>query len=150
MEPDGLRLVVLLVGCNPLTQPARVECFGRPERPAESPAPDGTVDAFEGGMHPRTSTRKRSGRIRYHFTVLRHASQQLGCGGALSAAKAGSYGFHPTPRVPGSIFEDAVGLDVDSRARELGSQACVLPFLADRERQLVVGHQRPNRLRGLV
>lgn len=97
MEPDGLRLVVLLVGCNPLTQPVRVECFGRPERPAESPAPDGTVDAFEGGMHPRTSTRKRSGRIRYHFTVLRHASQQLGGGGVLSAAKAGSYGFHPTP-----------------------------------------------------
>src|SRR5690554_5092234 len=112
MEPDGLRLVVLLVGCNRLPQPVRVECISRFERPAESPAPDGTVDAFECGMNPRTSTRKCSRRIRYHFTGLRHASQQLGGGGVLSAAKAGSYGFHPTPRVPGSIFENAVWLDV--------------------------------------
>src|SRR5690554_1341909 len=140
MEPDGLRLVVLLVGCNRLPQPVRVECFCRPERPAKSPAPNRAVDAFEGGMHPRTSTRKGSRRIRYHFSVLRHASQQLRGGGVLSAAKAGSYGIHPTPRPPRSIFEDAVWLDVDARASQLRRQAGVLPFLADRERQLVVRH----------
>lgn len=42
---------------------------------------------------------------------------------------------------PSVVFEDAVGLDVDLGARELGGQASVLPLFADRQRQLVIGHE---------
>lgn len=83
MEPrTGIRLVVLLVGCFAClslefeSQLARVKWVGDIQRPPEGPASDGTVDAFEGGMHPRTSTRKGTGGIRNHLTVLCNAPQQ--------------------------------------------------------------------------
>jgi hypothetical protein len=48
------------------------------------------------------------------------------------------------------LVEHRIRLDVDLRAGQLGGEARVLPFLADRQRQLVVGHQRANRLERLV
>ena len=83
-----------------------------------------------------------------------HDSQECGPGGTRAATDARSYRFHLTPRgaersrLPGrgQRLQDAVGLDVDLRAGELGGQAGVLPLLADRERQLVVGHERPDGL----
>ena len=59
---------------------------------------------------------------------------------------------HPASPEPGEAgvrsrsVEDAVGLDVDLRAGELGGQTRVLAFLADRERKLVVGDQGADRL----
>src|SRR5690606_15805284 len=50
----------------------------------------------------------------------------------------------------GSGFHDGVGLDVDARSRQLRGQTGVLPLLADRERELVVGHEGPHRLEALV
>src|SRR6478736_1968570 len=44
------------------------------------------------------------------------------------------------------VLEDAVGLDVDLRSGQLRRESRVLAFLADRERQLVVGHERPHSL----
>src|SRR6478609_453612 len=55
----------------------------------------------------------------------------------------------PTAGRPGSgVLEDRIGLDVDLGARELGGEARVLPLLADRERQLVVGDERADCLAG--
>ena len=72
----GVLLVgVLLVGVYGLSQLLRIERIGNFERPPEGTAPDGTVDAFEGGMHPRASTRKSSGRIRYHLAVSGNTPQ---------------------------------------------------------------------------
>ena len=48
------------------------------------------------------------------------------------------------------LLHDGVGLDVDPRARELGGEAGVLALLADRERELVVGHEGAHGLERLV
>jgi hypothetical protein len=48
-------------------------------------------------MHPGTSTGKGSGMIRHHLTVSSDNPQHGGFVGALSAAKASSYGFHTRP-----------------------------------------------------
>ena len=49
-----------------------------------------------------------------------------------------------------SALQHAVGLDVDLGAGELGGQTGVLALLADRQRQLVVGHERADRFDGRV
>src|SRR5690554_4976168 len=40
----------------------------------------------------------------------------------------------------------AVGLDIDLRPRQLGGETGVLALFADRERQLVIRHERPHSL----
>ncbi len=124
---------------------------GHPQRPPEGPALDRALDALDGGMHPRTSTGHGRGRIHDHAPITRDDPQQGGSFGAMTAPEAGSYGFQCTPCGHArSVLEDGVGLDVDPRARELRGEAGVLALLADRERQLVVGHERAHGLRRLV
>ena len=118
-----------------------------------------------GWRHPRTrasraptrpvpaSTRARRGRV---TESMEDHPEQGGSGGTRAASDARSYGFHLTPRrwalEPGrssrlsALLEDGVGLDVDLRAGELGGEPGVLALLADRERELVVGHERADGL----
>ncbi len=45
-----------------------------------------------------------------------------------------------------SVVEDRVRLNIDPGTGQLGCQPRILPFLADRQRELVVGDQRTNSL----
>jgi len=56
-------------------------------------------------MHPRTAAGKHCGRIRQNNAIPRDDPKQIGFVGADTAAKAGSYVFHPTPiRGSGSML----------------------------------------------
>lgn len=79
-----------------------------------------------------------------------------------AATDARSYGLHSTPNHPNGhagwppgglllvVLENRVRLNVDASARELGREARILPFLADSERELEVGHERTNCLRTAI
>src|SRR3954454_10044922 len=51
------------------------------------------------------------------------------------------------PLRPGCLlFHHRIGLDIDPRAGQFCSQSRILPLLADRQRKLVIGDERANRL----
>jgi hypothetical protein len=79
---------------------AHHECAVRLQRSPEGFARYGFLDAFEGGMHPSTSTGKGGGVIHHYLAVSCDNPHQGGLVGAGSAAKAGSYGFHTNAGCP--------------------------------------------------
>ena len=150
-----------LISCPLAVQPVLsmvcVSSVGRDTRSArpKARAPDGELDALVRRMHPRTPPGQRRPRHRPRradstATTLRsedrgararHPTHVLT--GSILHLRAGS---PPTSALRLSRLEDRVGLDVDLRAGQLRGEAGVLALLADRERELVVGHERAHGL----
>lgn len=137
------------------------EHHAHPQGPAERPALGSLFDTLDREVNPRTSTGKCRGRIRNHFAALRDNSPERGCRLARATTDARSYGLHATPclsetscavgEIARSVaVEDRVGLNIDPRAGKFRGKAGVLPLLADREGELVVGNQGAHGLGRLV
>ena len=98
----------------------RVERARHTQCSSEGAAPDGGIHTRARVMHPRTPTRQDRLLVCDEGTALIHHSQEGGPWGTRAASHARSNGFHPTPLL---VFQDAVGLDVDLGAGELGREA---------------------------
>src|SRR5699024_3497872 len=73
-----------------------------------------------------------------HYTTRRPVCRR--CATSLWRAGNGS----------GSLEAGSVRPDIDLPAGEPGGEAGILPFLADRQRELVVRYDHPRRLGGLI
>lgn len=86
-------------------------------------------------MKPRTATAKGLLRIEKQRILLDCDPKENFGVGALTTANTGSNVFHSSPLLFSGlvlvVFEDAIGLDVDLSAGQLGRETRILTFLAN-------------------
>ena len=108
-----------------------------------------TLSRADRGARVRQPTHVRTGSILHLSLALLRGRGVLADLDALAGARHAipSRGASTPPhRMVPLRLEDRVRLDVDLRAGELRGQAGVLALFADRERQLVIGHERADGL----
>lgn len=149
-----------------LLQPGHIQRPRDLEGPGERLAPDGKLETLGRGVQMRSTTRRPMLGIRKHEASGHRHPQQVSRAGPLPAPDTGTRPNLARTRVchfflrvwlrlsrptEVSVYllvrSSHIGIrpDVDPPAGQPGREPRVLAFLADRERQLVVGNDHPRR-----